>query len=204
MADTKHEITIRQIGDNSGRNFLIGLATVWLILHFWLDGTFENLTSYFSAVRIPGGEGGFEAYNSGSVTAVVLPIVFKVVAAIGGVASLLLSGLWYAVVDFVSGVYQSIRAWQAKNAAIAEATTAATNAAVSTATTTAVTGQDDTYSIDDLVEAMHAINDELEEVKAKVEAGYPSTPPPTSRSASRPRRASTKRLDKSEEVVSNG
>jgi len=137
MTDSTHRITIQQIGDNSGRNFLVGIAVIGLLFYLMANGTLFRIGNYFSGSEFSG-EQGYSAGGYSSVTGMALGILIPVISTIGALAVAIVTGAWAVLWDVITGIRDTIKAYTAKNQAIAAATNVATNQAVIEATRTAM------------------------------------------------------------------
>lgn len=178
MADSRHRITIETV-DNRGRNFLIGLAVLFLLYRVWVTGSLLHAIGF--ATGSPENAGGYS-----SVTGVLLPIIVQIVVVIGAVTAALATGFWAVVWDFGTGVYEMLVSWRAKNLAVASATEAAKQEAmreVSFAPGAATlqeadiprTESGEPITLADVADAIQAVNDELQLVKRSYEISTQAT-----------------------------
>lgn len=170
--DSRHEIIITEQGNNRGRNFLIGIAVIGLILYLWFhDNNIRNLVNFAAS--------GDKPQGFSSVSYSVISVLFDVVTVVGAVAAAISWGVWAVICDFAKGIGEAIAAWKAKNSALAAAQDAAKQAAVAAATLNATaqgfaeqvtTESGAVITFTDVVSAVQTVADELDELKKRFDA----------------------------------
>lgn len=190
--DSRHEIIITEQGNNRGRNFLIGVAVIWLLFHLWFhDSNIRNLVNFAASGEKPSG--------FSSVSFSIFSILLEVVIVIGGVGAAIGWGVWQVIWDVGAGFMQAINAWRAKNAALAAAQDAAKQAAISAASLNAManglseqvkTDAGEPITFSDVVSAVQTVADELEELRKRFDAvplftGEPAKTPTARKTATK-------------------
>lgn len=204
--DSKHEITIRQLSDNSGgRNFLIGVGVLFLLWRFWTSGSLLHAIGFAAGVST-----GYEAGYS-SATLIILQLAVQVVIIVGSIAAAIGLGVWAVLWDFILGLYEALQAWKARNAAITSATLAAkavaTEAAMVNATAAGlsvgmaagpITESGDPIDLEMVADAIQRVHEDLVELRNRV--NVLSLPKRRSTTQTAQVTRSSKRLDKTEEA----
>lgn len=122
--DSTHTIQIKQ--QNRGVAFLVGCVAIYLLLRWLVTGHLLSL-AMLSWFKLSGDEEGLSSY--GSVSAVAIPIIVDLVIGLGTIVIALGSGVWSIAWDLLSGVFQMVAQWRAKQAALNKATEVALDAA---------------------------------------------------------------------------
>ena len=158
--DTTHTVVIKK--QNHGLNFLIGLIALGLVIFWFLSGSAFQLASAYSS---PVGDG------VGSVTAVMVPMVYQLIGAIGVFVIAVASGIWAVVWDIVSGFWQMSK----ERAAIDRVEGSATRSAQASATETGY-GQAGSSAVRVTpAMAVRRLNERLKRVEDEL---FPPPPPP--------------------------
>ncbi len=168
--NSTHTIQIKQ--ENRGVRFLVGLVSAVVLIRWWITGSLLAAVTFAVNREPPSG--------MGSVSGVLIPIIFDIVIAFGGIVIAVGSGAWFVIWDLIQGSIEAIRIWRGKKAAIATATETALQAAGVAAG--AVAGVESAKAVANAVQeprpispaklerALRMLADRIEQEKARVDA----------------------------------